>query len=499
MISKAVNIIRLIVACQLLLHVFYTNGQNGSTPVCIETDSLACTNLHFPENWKSKTSRKITIPVKIYKTQNPIPSPPILWLSGGPGQSNMDYEPPSEFLENHDVILMGYRGIDGSVVLNCPEISRALKGRGDDLLSDESIDFVKQASGECASRLLNSGVDLDGYTIEQVLYDIDAVRSYFKIEKLNLLSASYGTRVAQLYAKFYSRHVNKSVMIGAGTPGSFIWEPAMINKKIEDYNLLCQADAYCKNKSEDLVKTFDEVIGQMPKRWFFIPIDPGKVKVVAFGMLYHKDTALQVIDAFLAAKEGDYSGIALMSLSYDYVIPDMMLWGDFLSKGMIDYDSTKNYGNEFKSTSYPLGSPLSTLFMDLGVVWPVAQPSSDFSDLNQSYIPSLVLNGALDFSTPHENVESKLMPLLKNGKLVVFKGAGHVADLLYRDEVIVGIKKFFLSGGVEFEDTTAIETFKIKNGFPKIAKIGLGVLVLASSLLIFLLYKAFRRLSRKLG
>ena len=30
-------------------------------------------------------------------------------------------------VENHDFVMVGYRGLDGSVVLDCPEISDAIK------------------------------------------------------------------------------------------------------------------------------------------------------------------------------------------------------------------------------------------------------------------------------------------------------------------------------------------------------------------------------------
>jgi pimeloyl-ACP methyl ester carboxylesterase len=480
----------------LYLRVTQVHAQKHATNNSLERESALYSDFTFPENWRTQTGRSISIPVKVFKTSSTTPSYPIMWLGGGPGQSNMDFKPPFEFLENHDVILIGYRGVDGSVLLECPEINNAFKGSGPNLLSHESIENIKHAAEECATRFLECGIDLNGYTIEQVLFDIDSVRSYFKIDKLNLLSASYGTRVSQLYAKFHFNHVNKSVMIGANPPGNFVWEPQVIDKKIGDYNILCQQDPYCKGKTKNLNETFNKVFREMPELWLLIPIDPGKVKAVTFGMLYHKGSALQVIDSFLAAGEGDYSGIALMSVAYNFILPDMMVWGDFLSKGMIDYDSSRNYRNEFAASEFALGSPMSAMFMDIGKTWPVRQPGAEFSKLDTMLTSTLVLNGALDFSTPHELIEAELMPFLTNGKLVVFNGVGHVADLLYKSSIKRGIKKYYLTGEVQFDEFNIKNEFKIKIGFPLIAKIAIGLFFVLLLLLGFIFKRLLKRFKR---
>jgi len=41
----------------------------------------------------------------------------------------------------------------------------------------------------------------------------------------------------------------------------------------------------------------------------FFRIDPGKVKIVTFAMLFNRKTAAQAFDAWLAAENGDPSGL----------------------------------------------------------------------------------------------------------------------------------------------------------------------------------------------
>jgi hypothetical protein len=44
----------------------------------------------------------------------------------------------------------------------------------------------------------------------------------------------------------------------------------------------------------------------------FFRIDPGKVKIVTFAMLFNRKTAAQAFDAWLAAENGDPSGLAVL-------------------------------------------------------------------------------------------------------------------------------------------------------------------------------------------
>ena len=58
------------------------------------------------------------------------PAEPIFFLGGGPGMSNMTFKPPAWLLADHDVVLVGYRGVDRTPALASPEIAKALRGQG---------------------------------------------------------------------------------------------------------------------------------------------------------------------------------------------------------------------------------------------------------------------------------------------------------------------------------------------------------------------------------
>lgn len=104
-----------------------------------------CGTLVVPENRSDPNSRLIALPVIRVRAIGDQPAEPIFWLSGGPGSSNMQVGGLERFLDSHDVIMIGYRGVDGSVVLDCPEVAKVLKNTGGDLASPASLTRYGQA------------------------------------------------------------------------------------------------------------------------------------------------------------------------------------------------------------------------------------------------------------------------------------------------------------------------------------------------------------------
>ena len=81
--------------------------------------------------------------------------------------------------------------------------------------------------------------------------------------------------------------------------------------------------------TNNLAEAFRNVVHNMPKRWLFFPINAGKVRMAAFMGMYHRESAASVIDAIIAADNGDASGLALVSMMFDIQMGSMdFAWGD---------------------------------------------------------------------------------------------------------------------------------------------------------------------------
>jgi pimeloyl-ACP methyl ester carboxylesterase len=435
------------------------------------------------ENRNKTTSRLIHLPYIRVRSSSKNPQEPIFILNGGPGGSNMrwDWGIMWYLLPEHDIVAVGYRGVDGSTVLDCPEVAQAFKGNGD-LLGEESLRTIGRAWSTSAKRLTAQGVDLDGYTMLEVIEDNEAARKALGYERIDLLSGSYGTRVAYLYGLKHPGSIRRSAMVCVNPPGRCVWEPEMIDRQLKHYSVLWSQDSVMLLKSKDLYADMQYVLNDLPRKWLVFSIDPGKVKVVTFALLFHRKTAAIVFDTYVAAKQGDPSGLALMSLAYDYVVPSMATWGDMATKAVsADFDSTRNYFTEMEPSNMSLGSPMGKLLW--GPLsydrWPIHQIPDEYRKLQDSDVETLLLSGSVDFANPPELATNDLLPHLKNGKQVILSECGHVGDVLnvYPESTRHMLTSFYITGVVD----TSMNTYKpmdfnVSWGFPTLAKVAVGTL-----------------------
>src|SRR4051794_24999707 len=125
-----------------------------------------CGTLVVPENRADAHSRLIALPVTRIRARSAHPGDPVFRLEGGPGLTNMQFSQASRFADRRDVVLVGYRGVDGSSVLDCPEVQAAL-AHSTGFLRAASMRAYAQGFRSCAARLRHDGVDLAGYTLVQ--------------------------------------------------------------------------------------------------------------------------------------------------------------------------------------------------------------------------------------------------------------------------------------------------------------------------------------------
>ena len=111
-------------AGQLTLSSCTYDTENGGYPA-------DCGTLVVPENRADPHSRLIALPVTRIRARSAHPGVPIFRLEGGPGITNMKFAKASRLAADHDVVLVGYRGVDGSSRLDCPEVTSALKHSAD--------------------------------------------------------------------------------------------------------------------------------------------------------------------------------------------------------------------------------------------------------------------------------------------------------------------------------------------------------------------------------
>ena len=395
-----------------------------------------CGTLVVPENRADPRSRLIALPVIQVLARSSHPLAPIFRLNGGPGVTNMTFPDASRLAAQHDVVMVGYRGVDGSSVLNCPEVTAALNSSAD-FLGKASLSAYSQAFASCGQRLERSGVDLAGYTLAEQADDIEAARVALGYQRIDLLSESEGTRLAMIYSWRYPNSVDSSAMIGVNPPGNFLYSGAETDQGIERYSALCAQDPACRARTANLAASMQHTAANMPSRWYFLPIKPGNVLVGTFlgltdetsgggGVLAGPNT----LDSWISAAHGDPSGFWLLSEMAGLILPTSFVWGEFASIGLADAQPAERYFSSGADRGSIIGNPFTEFLWGAGGLadWPANPGENQYTSVQNSNVPTLLIGGTLDFQTPAQNATKELLPHLSNGHQVILSGLGHAED-----------------------------------------------------------------------
>jgi pimeloyl-ACP methyl ester carboxylesterase len=470
-----------------------------------------CGTLIVPENRSDPDTRLIALPVTRLKAASGTPAEPIFWFSGGPGHPNKIGYPLDGLTEDHDFVMVGYRGVEGQVVLECPEVSRAIRKAPGTVLSPESTAAYTAGAAQCAERLESEGIDLAGYTLTETIDDVEAARKALGYDKINLYGNSYGSRLQQIYAWRYPEILNRVIMVSVNPPGHFIWDPTVTDAQIADYAALCAKDAACSARTDDLVATMREVKGNMPDRWMGFAIDKDAIQLLTYFMCVESiqpDSPVPLsgpaaVDLWLDAAEGDYSGMAMISLSRNLFLPTLFTWGHFLSMGVSsgDYlDVSRDFEAVYNPPDALIGAPLSRFLYGIVEGWPAHTIDEEYFEVQPSDIEILLVSGNIDFSTPPQFATEELLPHLTNAEQVILEDFGHTESVWFsQPEARAHLVTTFLDTGEV--DASLYEyqpvNFTVDRGWSDLMRILIIVISIVIAFVIALVWFISYRIRRR--
>jgi pimeloyl-ACP methyl ester carboxylesterase len=491
-------------AGQLTMHACTYATEQGAMPA-------DCGTLVVPENRASSKSRLIALPVTRVLARSSHPLAPIFHLNGGPGITNMTFPQASRLTAQHDVVMVGYRGVDGSSVLNCPEVTAALENSAD-YLGKASLSAYSQAFASCAKRLERSGVDLAGYTLAEQADDIEAARVALGYQRIDLLSESAGTRLAMIYQWRYPNSVDRSVMVGVNPPGNYIYSGAEIDQGIERYSALCAKQPACRARTGNLAASMKHTAAHMPSSWYSLPIKPGNALVGTFLGLTEANSnggsilsGPMTLDSWISAAHGDPSGLWLLSWLSGVVLPQSFTWGELASIGMADAQPVDRYFSSGADRGSIIGNPLGEFLWGAGGMahaWPANPGENQYTSVQNSSVPTLLIGGSLDFETPAQNATKELLPHLSNGHQVILSGLGHVDDFdAYEPKASTQLlTTFYATGQVDTSRYTPnVVSFATPQSQAAIAKDILGFMIGFALLAVIWLVVLAIRIRRRGG
>jgi pimeloyl-ACP methyl ester carboxylesterase len=466
-----------------------------------------CGTLVVPENRGAPDSRLIALPVVRVRATGADPAEPVFRLNGGPGLSNTVFREASRLTGRHDVVLVGYRGVDSSTVLSCPEVEAALRGSAD-LAGEESMRRYAGAFGACARRLTASGVDLAGYSLPQRVDDLEDARRALGYGRIDLLSESAGTRTAMIYSWRRPESLRRSVMVGVNPPGHFLWDPAITDEQLRHYADLCRADTGCAARTDDLAASMRATAADLPGGWGPLPIKDGNVRAATMLGLFNTATsaplnAPTMIDAWLSAADGDPSGLWVLSVLADLVFPRSFEWGEFASAGIIDADAVDAYYAAGGDPGSILGGATADLLWAGGRLtggWPAEADAAEYATPRSTPVETLLVGGTLDFSTPVRPATDDLLPTLPDGHQVVLAELGHTGDFWdHRPAAATRLLGAFFDSGTVDASGFPVDPVPFDVG-PRtlttvartVVAVVIGLVVLAAGLLGWLLHRRGR-------
>jgi pimeloyl-ACP methyl ester carboxylesterase len=485
-------------AGDLLLDPCTYSTENGSY-------AADCGTLVVPEDRADPQSRLIAVPVTRIHARSERPAEPIFRLQGGPGISNMEFSMASRFAENHDVVLVGYRGVEGSVRLDCPEVESAV-AHSPDPLAEKALNAYADGFRACAARLEREGVDVAGYGLPQQVEDLEAVRKALGYDRIDLLSESVGTRTAMIYAWRHPDSIHRSIMISVNPPGHFVWDGKTTDEQIQRYSVLCAEDSSCGSRTDDLAALMKRT--SVPAKWLFLPVEDGNVRIASFFGLM--ETTMEsaplaspmTIDSWLAEADGDASGFWLQSLAARLFLPRAFVWGQYATVGRLDAAEARDYLASSPSDS--ILDDAGTKFMwgggRLADAWPATPEEVDYDRVRTSSVETLLVSGALDFAAPPQAATNELLPYLPNGEQVLLPGIGHSLSF-WTQQADAGthlVNTYFDTGRV---DRSRYEAQKV-DFTPEVTQAALGkgiagtMVGLAALTMLSLLWLALRRKPR---
>src|SRR6476659_171795 len=137
------------------------------------------------------------------------------------------------------------------------------------------------------------------------------------------------------------------------------------------------------------------------------------------------------IDTMLSADEGDGSGAWLLSLAAQLTFPRAQVWGDVASIGRADHVYAKRFFAAGGNRGSVIGAPGTDLVWAggrLADAWPANPDENEYTRVQNSRVPTLLVGGRLDFATPPQVAHRELLPHLLNGREVVLPKLGHTDD-----------------------------------------------------------------------
>lgn len=395
-----------------------------------------------PEN-RSAPGRTIQLEVaRVRRQATASPeTPPIFMLPGGPGfpgvRSMLEWNAMPLIIDRltsvSDLVVISQRGIAPSVPsLDCPfQADFDLSAEG---AAQRVSEAAVAAATACRDHWRSEGVDLPAYSVPEAAADVRDIAAGLGYSKINLWGVSFGSHWSMAVMRFHPEIVAGAVLSGLEGPDHTYDMPSGVLAGLRRMALeASEAEALAAfTPDSGWLAAFQNLIGQLDEAPVLVSVDGQAVYIDGeavkgaalgysrgigsrFGMRFWPEDMHRLLS-------GEFEPFARAMLrSSQRGLPSAAFF-------TLDCGSGITAEREAVLNADPaqaiLGN-LSSFYQNVCPVWEVDLTDA-FRTGFETEIPTLLVQGTYDVSTPYSNVQ-ELLPAFANHTLVSIDGGSHRA------------------------------------------------------------------------
>lgn len=383
---------------------------------------------------------KVDLAVFMLPATTPSPGAPIVYLHGGPGGSSLEHLESPDFRalfdalrQQGDVILFDQRGCGKSLPTFLPV--GAPRIQTNTLATREAFtEYLASISTTIRDRLVKEGHDPHQYTIIQSAEDLEALREALGVPKLHLFAHSYGTQLAQTFARAHPAAVDRMVLVGSRGMDTSRKLPAEADAFLARIAALAKADATVGAKFPDLMATLDRVLAKLDREPVTVEMDGFDLKVGGYALRFilakfylNDPDNFKYLPKFLDELEtGRKPWCLIFNLSQIIRGGVSFVW--FTTDAASGVSAARGELIAKQATTARLRDAMNYPFPHINRVWGMADLGDAFRAPVVTSIPTLFVVGTLDGITPVEQTR-EIMKSFSNCRLLIVENGGHNSQL----------------------------------------------------------------------
>lgn len=407
------------------------------TEAAYSTIQAKCGTFERPENPDDPESPTLTLRVAVVPALDLNPAPDaFVPLAGGPGQGAVQFFTSYAGAFEHvrrdrDIVLVDQRGTGESSRMDCP-------ADVDLPIGHYSTELAIEHTEAC---LLQLPHDPRFFTTSIAVRDLEAVRAALGYPQLNLYGVSYGTRVAQHYARTFPDRTRSIVLDGVVPPQIPLGPEIAIEaqRALDRIFERCDADAACRDRFPDLRTDFAGLTARLDQGDVIVELQnpsTGRLESVDFHrndlsavirlLAYHPYTVALLPLVITDAADGNFIPLAAQ---HQMTISEL---ADTLALGMHnsimcseDVPFFDRHETDFAALEASYMGPLQLEALGaICSIWPRGPVDESFHEALAGDVPALLLSGDADPITPPRYAELAAVGL-SNARHLIGHNQGH--------------------------------------------------------------------------